>query len=50
VQVDDIVAYLAKAQTLGGKKLAGPIEIPSGTFAWMSDPEGNLIGMFKPKA
>jgi hypothetical protein len=50
VQVDDIVAHLAKAQTLGGKKLAGPIEIPSGTFAWMSDPEGNLIGMFKPKA
>jgi hypothetical protein len=50
VQVDDIDAYLAKAQGLGGKKLVGPIDIPTGAFAWMSDPEGNLIGLFKPKS
>lgn len=50
VQVDDIPAYLAKAQGLGGKKIVGPIEIPTGSFAWMSDPEGNLIALFKPKA
>ena len=50
VQVDDIPAYLTKAQGLGGKKIVGPIDIPSGSFAWMSDPEGTLIGLFKPKA
>ncbi len=49
-QVDDIEAYLAKAVALGGKKVLGPIEIPTGSFAWMKDPEGTLIGLFKPKA
>jgi len=50
VEVDDINAYLAKAQELGGKKIVGPVEIPTGSFAWMTDPEGNVIGLFKPKA
>jgi len=50
VQVDDIPAYLAKAEGLGGKKVVGPIEIPTGSFAWMTDPEGTIIGLFKPKA
>ena len=49
VQVDDIEAYLAQAQKLGGKKVVGPIEIPTGSFAWISDPEGTLVGLFKPK-
>jgi len=49
VQVDDVQAYLAKAQELGGKKVVGPVDIPTGTFAWMSDVEGNVIGLFKPK-
>jgi uncharacterized protein len=49
VQVNDIEAYLAKAQALGGKKVVGPIEIPTGSFAWMADPEGTVIGLFKPK-
>jgi predicted enzyme related to lactoylglutathione lyase len=50
VQVNDIEAYLAKAQALGGKKIVGPIEIPTGSFAWMADPEGTVIGLFNPKA
>jgi len=50
VQVDDIEAYLAKAQELGGKKLVGPVDIPTGSFAWMSDVEGTMIGLFKPKS
>jgi uncharacterized protein len=29
--------------------LVPPVEIPTGTFAWFSDPEGNMIGLFKPK-
>jgi predicted enzyme related to lactoylglutathione lyase len=49
VQVDDIVAYLAKAQELGGKKIVGPIDIPTGSFAWMADPEGNVIGLTQRK-
>jgi predicted enzyme related to lactoylglutathione lyase len=31
------------------KKPVPPVEIPTGTFAWMADPEGNLIGVWKPK-
>ena len=50
VQVDDIPASIAKAQELGGKSVVGPIEIPTGSFAWISDPEGTTIGLFKPKA
>ena len=49
VEVNDIGAYLAKAQELGGKKIVGPIDIPTGSFAWMADPEGTVIGLFKPK-
>ncbi len=50
VDVDDVAAYLKKAESLGGKALVPPIEIPTGTFAWMQDPEGNTIGLWKPKA
>ncbi len=49
VQVDDVAAYLAKAETLGGKTLVPPIDIPTGIFAWMQDPEGNTVGLWKPK-
>ena len=48
VQVDDVAAGVAKAVTLGGKKLVGPITIPTGTFAWIHDPEGNTVGLWKP--
>jgi predicted enzyme related to lactoylglutathione lyase len=49
VQVDDIPAYLAKAESLGGKTLVPPVKIPTGTFAWLSDPDGNIIALWKPK-
>jgi len=49
VQVDDVKAYLDKAQALGGKILVPPVEIPTGTFAWFADPDGNTIGLWKPK-
>jgi len=48
--VDDVRAYLKKANTLGGKMLVPPIEIPTGTFAWLQDPDGNTVGLWKPKA
>jgi predicted enzyme related to lactoylglutathione lyase len=49
IQVDDVRAYLDKAQKLGGKTLVPPVEIPTGTFAWFADPDGNTIGLWKPK-
>lgn len=48
VQVDDVQAYLDKAATLGGKTIVPPVTIPDGTFAWLGDPEGNTIGLWKP--
>jgi uncharacterized protein len=48
VQVDDVKAYLDKAVSLGGKMLLPPVSIPTGTFAWMADPDGNTIGLWKP--
>jgi predicted enzyme related to lactoylglutathione lyase len=49
VQVDDVQAYLEKAAALGGKTIVPPVEIPSGTFAWFADLEGNTVGLWKPK-
>ena len=49
VQVDDVPGYLEKVASLGGKTLVPPVEIPSGTFAWFSDLEGNTVGLWKPK-
>jgi hypothetical protein len=48
VEVDDVQAYLDKATALGGKTLVPPIKIPTGTFAWLSDIDGNTIGLLKP--
>jgi len=47
VEVDDIQASLDKAASLGGKTLVPPVKIPTGTFAWFSDPDGNIIGLVK---
>jgi uncharacterized protein len=46
VPVDNVPTYLDQAAALGGKTLA-PVDISYGTFAWMQDPEGNTIGLFK---
>jgi predicted enzyme related to lactoylglutathione lyase len=47
VDADDVAAYLKKAESLGGKTLVPPVKIPTGTFAWMQDPEGNTVGLWK---
>ena len=39
---------LAKIESLGGKTLVPPQVIPTGTFAWFSDPESNTFGLWKP--
>lgn len=46
VEVKDLQAALDKAESLGGKTVLPPREIPGVvTFAVMSDPEGNVIGL-----
>jgi predicted enzyme related to lactoylglutathione lyase len=49
VEVDDIAAYLQKAEQLGGKTLMPPMEMPDIklTFALFADPEGHVIGLSK---
>ena len=49
VQVDDLQAYLDKATALGGKTLVKPVSIPTGKFAWLADPDGNIVGLLQPK-
>jgi predicted enzyme related to lactoylglutathione lyase len=49
VEVDDIAEYLKRIEALGGKKLVGPIPIPTGMFAWFTDPEGNAVGLLQKK-
>jgi uncharacterized protein len=49
VDVDAVAAYLKKAEALGGKTLVPLVNIPTGTFAWMQDPEGNTVGLWKAK-
>jgi predicted enzyme related to lactoylglutathione lyase len=49
VQVDDLQAYLDKAGKLGGKMLVPPTDVPGmGKFAWLADPEGTIVGLWKP--
>lgn len=48
VQVDDLQAYLDKAVSLGGKAVVPPTPIPHvGSFAMFTDPDGNMVGLFK---
>jgi predicted enzyme related to lactoylglutathione lyase len=45
VQVEDLGAALAKAESLGGKRAMGPVDIPNGQIALFTDPEGHAIGL-----
>ena len=47
VGVDDVEAALQKAESLGGKRIIGPMEVPDGpTIGHFADPEGNVVGLF----
>ena len=48
VQVDDLTATIDRAVALGARTLVGPLPIPDGAFAWISDPEGNTVGLIEP--
>ena len=46
VAVPDVEDALAKAESLGGKRLMGPERAPSGlVVGHFTDPEGNLVGV-----
>ncbi len=48
-QVDDLQATLDKAAKLGGKTVVPPTEVPGmGHFAWLTDPDGSIVGLWKP--
>ena len=51
VEVDDIQAYLAKGEELGGKTMIPRTEVPGmGHFAWLNDLDGNIVGLWTPAA
>jgi predicted enzyme related to lactoylglutathione lyase len=48
VQVVDLNETLGKAESMGGKTMMPPMDMPDGpTIAQMADPEGNVIGLVK---
>lgn len=48
VQVDDLQGYLTRAESLGGKTIMPPTEIPGAvTMALFADPGGNVTGLVK---
>lgn len=51
IMVDDVAATIKKAEELGGSKIVGPLPVgPEGEFAWLRDPEGNVIGVYHQKS
>jgi predicted enzyme related to lactoylglutathione lyase len=48
VRVDDLQAYLDKAERLGGKTLVPPTPLPGdfGSFAMFADPDGQTVGLW----
>lgn len=50
VEVDDVDAVSAEAETRGGGKVIGPVPLPGGRrFAWLKDVEGTLVGVIDNK-
>jgi predicted enzyme related to lactoylglutathione lyase len=49
VEVPDVAAALAKAESLGGTRMMGPDKIPEVDIeiALFTDPEGHVIGLVK---
>jgi uncharacterized protein len=46
VEVADVEAGLAKAESLGGARVMGPMELPrGGKIGLFSDPEGHVVGV-----
>ena len=52
VEVPDVEAALAQAESLGGTRVMGPDTVPGGgpTLGQFKDPEGHLIGLVQSAA
>jgi predicted enzyme related to lactoylglutathione lyase len=50
VEVADLEEALSKIEGLGGKTVMGPVGVVPGglSIAMFTDPEGHLVGLFKP--
>jgi len=49
VMVDDLNSYLKKIEQAGGKTVSQPMDIPGiGQSATFKDPDGVIVGLFKP--
>ncbi len=48
IETDDVAESLKQVEAAGGKTLVPPVPIPTGTFAWFADLEGNVVGLWKP--
>jgi hypothetical protein len=47
VNSDDVAGSLARAAELGGRAVAGPLDMPGGRkWALFADPEGHVVGLF----
>ena len=48
MRVDDLAAYLDRAEQLGGKRLSEPVDLPDGygRIAMFTDPDGNPVGLW----
>jgi len=50
VEVDEIEPYLSKSKALDGGATVPKTEIPTlGWFAHLTDPDGNIVGLFQAK-
>ena len=47
---DSLEATAKRVRDAGGEVITAPIEIPSGSFFYATDPDGNSIGLFEMKA
>ena len=48
MRVDDLDAYLDRAEKLGGQRVVPPTDLPGdfGRFAIFTDPDGNPVGLW----
>lgn len=48
MRVDDLQAYLDRAEGLGGRTVVPPTALPGGfgSFAVLADPDGQLVGLW----
>jgi predicted enzyme related to lactoylglutathione lyase len=48
IGVDSVADSLGKAESLGGKTVMGPMDVPDGpTIGIFTDPEGHVVGLFQ---